>query len=117
MKCTAIINRLEINGWLRFKPGVSGKLRAKQIFVRKGRLFSGTETEFTPEGTVHTIELHGERGDPTLYFDPNIEPGNKVIAVTGKLELFGQPKTPWVRLTQNAKKGDKKICVEKIEKW
>lgn len=114
---TAILDKLEINGWVQFSNTTSATLKARQVFVRKGKLVSGSAANPTDSGIKHTVELHGERGDNTLYFDPNIEPGNKVLAVTGMLEMYGAPKTPWVKLTRSANAGDTQLYLEKVEGW
>jgi hypothetical protein len=114
---TAKLGRLEVNGHLSFKEDMTAKLRAHLIFVRRGKLISGSATKRTPSGITHTVELFGERDDVTLYFDPNIEPGNKVLAVTGQLEMFGAEKTAWVRLTADVEKGATTLQVEQVENW
>jgi hypothetical protein len=37
------------------------------------------------------IRLHGNFGGKALLIDNNIDASNKVLAVTGGIELFGQP--------------------------
>jgi len=43
--------------------------------------------------------LHGSRNDNSLLIDEYIDASNKVMAVTGGLELIGKtPSTVWTRL-------------------
>ena len=65
-------------------------LRSYLIFVRKGDLVVGTQAK--PFNATMTFELHGERKDKDIYFHNSIfEGGNKVIANTGNMTMYGKP--------------------------
>ena len=55
------------------------------------------------------IILHGTYGDRTLVID-DIDASNKVLAVTGGIELYGNPPaTTWTRLAAYADAGSTTI--------
>lgn len=82
-----ILNYLHINGILRFDPDRDDTvLQAHYIWVSQGILQAGTEDE--PYTSNINIILHGEKDDNYLVLDPAAS-GNKMLAVTGGLELYG----------------------------
>jgi parallel beta-helix repeat protein len=100
---TPILRSLEINGRLTVKNNATSyKLQSYLIYVRKGELIIGTE-ESPHLGNVEIV-LYGDRSDKDIYFNENMfEGGNKGIAVTGKLRMYGQPVgTKWTRLATTA---------------
>jgi hypothetical protein len=64
------------------------------------------------------IELHGQHQDDTLLIDEFIDAGNKVLAVTGGLELYGKaPDTVWTRLGAEVDTGDTQMTVLSASGW
>jgi len=56
------------------------------------------------------IILHGTYGDRALVIDDKIDASNKVLAVTGGIELYGNPPaTTWTRLAAYADAGSTTI--------
>jgi len=101
-----VLKTLEVNGRLTVEnDGGSYSIEAFMIYVRRGELIVGTEEEpFI--GTV-TFTLHGTRSDKDTYFhDKMFEGGNKVIANTGKLRMYGKTVgLKWTRLAAKALAG------------
>jgi hypothetical protein len=62
-------------------------LKAKQIWIRGGKVIAGKFGSPYPKKI--RIELHGAHDSEALLIDEFIDAGNKVLAVTGGLELFG----------------------------
>ena len=60
-------------------------IEANIIWV-KGKLKAGTASSPFPHKL--TIKMYGEKSDPKLVID-DFESGNKLIAVTGSLILYG----------------------------
>jgi len=107
-----VLRSLEINGRLTIKnDGETYNLQSYLVYVRSGELIVGTEEEpFT--GTA-LFTLHGDRSSLDVYFhDKMFEAGNKVIANTGKLRMYGKPvETKWTRLAAKAEAGTKTIVL------
>jgi hypothetical protein len=82
-----------------------------------GTLESGTALVPTPAGIKHEILLHGVRDSDPLFFDSLVEGGNKVLAITGKLNLYGAVKTGWTHLVENAYPGDTLIKLDGTSGW
>ena len=62
--------------------------------------------------------MHGTHDSESLLIDEFIDAGNKVLAVTGGLELFGQtPNTIWTRLTEEVDAGATSISVLSADGW
>ena len=96
---TPILKSLEINDCLTIKnDGNSYNLRSYLIYVRKRQLTLDTEEE--PLEKNVTVTLYGDRADKDVYFNGKMfGGGNKGIAVTGTLKMFGKPvATKWTRL-------------------
>ena len=111
-----IINTLEINGRLTFKAKSNLHLRAKHIFVRAGELIIGNET--APFEGNAKITLFGEKANQHIVFEKNVEAGNKVIANTGLIKMYGLPRPiTMTRLTKTANPGDKSIHIEPNLDW
>lgn len=107
-----VLKTLEINGRLTIQnDGGNYHLQAYLIYVRKGELIVGTkDVPFT--GTMK-FTLHGTRANKDVYFhDKMFEGGNKVIANTGKLEMWGKTVgLKWTRLATTASAGAKTITL------
>ena len=64
-----------------------------------------------------TIELMGNKNDAGYVFTPDLA-GNKIMVITGKLELYGKPpSTPWTKLKAFAYAGDTSITVQSAGGW
>jgi hypothetical protein len=73
---------------------------------------AGNETN--PYKKKIEITLTGKKESPVLQIDQYTDGGNKVLAVAGKLLLYGMEKTnPFMRLGRFAKKGQTQIELEK----
>ena len=81
-----------------------------------GNLTTGNATlEFTKN---LKIILYGNKSSDYLIVDPDVEAGNKVIVVTGTLELIGKmPKTVQTRLKESINPGARSMKVESYEDW
>jgi hypothetical protein len=88
------------------------RLTASTIYITKGRLIAGNETH--PYKKKIEITITGRKESPALQIDQYTEGGNKVLAVTGKLLLYGAEKnSPYLRLGKFAKKGQTQIELER----
>lgn len=111
-----VFQLVRVNGNLTFATDKDLHFRAKHIFVRGGNLILGTPEE--PLTNQVIIELQGEKNAETIVYDNAVEAGNKLIAVTGRLEAYGVPRTgKWTRLTQPALKGENTFVVETGLDW
>ena len=107
-----VFKSIEVNGRLTFEnDGGDYQIQSNLIFVRKGELIVGTETE--PYTGNAKFILHGQRSDRDIYFhDKMFEGGNKVIANTGKLNFYGAPvDVKFTRLAAKANVGDTTITL------
>ena len=84
---TPVLNYLEVNGNLIFDNTQNITLESKYIWVKKGTIRVGSET--LPYNKNANIILHGRRDDFQMVIDKSAS-GNKMLAVTGGLELYGQ---------------------------
>ena len=99
---TAILNRLDIYGTLKFVDGSASVLRATHIHVaaETGRLEAGTVQN--PFVSLARIQLFGNRYTPPYPSSGGL--GSKFIGVFGELSLVGTPLAPslgtqtWSRL-------------------
>ena len=87
-------------------------LQAFGIWVRAGELNVGTEDE--PFDSTVEIRLHGNNRSPTEFvFAPQIPVNNKHLIVTGKLNMFGIPRTKRVtRLLDSALPNQTNLILE-----
>ena len=109
---TPLLRSLEINGRLTVKNSENEYvLKSYLIWVRSGELIVGTEE--TPFMGNVTFELHGDKSSSDVYFhDEMFEAGNKVIANTGKLRMYGKNVgTKWTRLAETAQAGQSYIIL------
>lgn len=99
-----IFNNTQINGKLTFKNETNIHFKARHLFVRYGHLEIGNETH--PFNGSVKITLYGEKDFEHMAFDNAIEAGNKIIANTGLIKMYGQPRTGILtRLTAECSKG------------
>lgn len=109
---TPVFRSIEINGRLTIlNDGKTYNLHSYLIYVRKGELIVGTADKPITGKVIFT--LHGTRADKDIYFtDKMFEAGNKVIANTGLLNMYGKHvTTKWTRLAQSAPKGQNWILL------
>ena len=82
-----VLNYLEINGNLIFDNSQNITLQGQYIWVKKGTIRIGSVD--MPYSQYANIILHGEKSDFQMVIDKSAS-GNKILAVTGGLELYGQ---------------------------
>ena len=86
-----IYRYVQINGRLTFKQDAPKlHLRAYYLFVRTGELLIGNETN--PFLGNATITLFGMKADEQIVYENAIEAGNKVLANTGIMSIYGRPR-------------------------
>lgn len=101
---TPIFKSLTINGRLSFMRGMESiHLRTKQIFVRAGEFFIGSEEE-PFEGSA-LITLHGMQDEETLVFSGSISAGNKILATVGDIKFYGTARDQRSRLMKTVYMG------------
>ena len=114
-----VFKSIEINGRLTIQnDGSTYNLQSYLIYVRKGELIVGTEEEPLTGKAIFT--LHGSRDDRDIYFhDKMFEGGNKVIANTGKLRMYGKTvDLKWTHLAATAPAGQNFIMLaEEPTSW
>jgi len=111
------VGSLTIDGSLRLDDRISEfNIEAGFIWVRGGKLAIGySDNRYT--GKL-TITLTGTMNSPDVVIDSFANVGNKVIAVTGRLELFGSTvESKYTRLTANVKPGDNSLTVISSNGW
>lgn len=107
---------VRVNGNLEFARDKDLQFNCKHMFIRGGNLQLGTLEE--PLTNEVSIMLHGEKNAETIVYDNAVEAGNKLIAVTGRLEAYGVPRTgKLTRLVEPALKGDSSFVVEPGLDW
>jgi hypothetical protein len=85
---TPVYRLVRINGILNFKTDIDIKFNAKHIFVRAGTLNIGSKEKPYEKNCV--IKLHGEKNAKMIVYDEAIEAGNKLIANTNKIFIYGK---------------------------
>ena len=110
-----ILGTVKINGILKFDATRDNKFEAHYIWINQGSLEVGkSNLPFTKKAN---IILHGNKEDSYMVIDPDAS-GNKMLAVTGSLELYGKvPSTVWTRMTQTASAGQSVINVQSTSGW
>ena len=102
---TAILNRLDIFGTLRFLDTADRTLEAHFVHVaaETGALYVGTEA--APFQHTAKLRIHGARSSPVY---PNSGLGSKFIAIFGMAEFIGRsrPSRVFTALLRDAKAGD-----------
>ena len=110
-----VLDYLEVNGNLVFDNTQNLTLQSHYIWVNKGTIRIGSES--MPYSQTANIVLHGEKNDFQMVIDKSAS-GNKILAVTGGLELYGQEHaTSWTKLTRTALVGDNQIAVSSNIGW
>lgn len=114
---TPVFNSLSIVGTLMFdKAQAHTKLKSKSIYVKGGVLKAGEPN--APFAQKITIEIHGERTNPTVLVDDHVDGGNKNLIVTGELSLYGvTPAVVMTRLAAYADKGANTVTVTDNVDW
>ena len=104
-----------IQGILNFDRSRDNVFQAKKIWVQKGKIKIGSaDKPFTMKAN---IILHGNKDDRYMVVDADAS-GNKMLAVTGELEFYGNPPdTIWTRLTETAAAGATQIKVAEAVDW
>lgn len=112
-----VYNFVTVNGWLTFDNEKGNlHLKAKHIFVRAGQINVGSAT--TPFKSQAQITLHGEKESAATVYDNFIEAGNKVLANTGRIKMFGKPRANKMsRLRAPVLKGASSFTVEAGLDW
>ena len=96
-----IYNYVQINGRVTFKQDAPKlRLNAKYIFVRTGELLVGNATD--PFQGDAQITLYGEKNNQHIVYDNAIEAGNKILANTGLLSIYGKRRISRTRLLKSA---------------
>lgn len=111
------VNSLTLDGTLRFDESrAQTTLSASYIWARGGKLAAGLLAQPFPN-KINIILTGGLLAD-NVVIDPFANVGNKVLAVTGRVELFGiAPGTKFTRLTANAAVGATVITVAAATDW
>ena len=84
-------------------------LHTKILYVWAGELLIGNATH--PYNGNATIKLYGLPNDETIAFSPEIETGNKVLAIVGTVKFYGKNRDRMSRLRATSFKNDKIITV------
>lgn len=85
---TPNLNSLTINGRLQFmQNGTDVHLKSRQIFVRAGEFWIGSEEK--PFESQATITLLGNQDDETLVLSGTVSAGNKILATTNSVKFVG----------------------------
>lgn len=107
-----IFNMITINGILTFREeSVRLHLNAKHIYVKAGQLRIGNATH--PHKYDAQITLHGEKKNANVSMKGSIEPGEKILANTGKISLYGLKRNKTIsRLVREANHDDMSLYVE-----
>lgn len=112
---TPILARLEINGRLTFKSDMDVHLRSKLIWVRQGELFIGNQG--APYEMQGKITLFGSATSESLAISPSVTAGNKVLANTGTISVYGKERSRVSRLLLPANAGDTTLYLEGGLDW
>ena len=90
-------------------------MRAYNIWVRAGTLNIGTEEE--PFQNNVLLQLLGDDMTGFWAFGFGHDAGNKNLVVTGKVNIWGKPRSRGSRLLRHAIAGETEIQVEKDLDW
>lgn len=115
---TPLLWSLTINGRLSFQNNtepMNQTLHSHTIYVRAGELLVGAEDQ--PYNGIATVKLWGNVDSEALAFSMAIEGGNKVLAVVGKLAMYGKERDQRSRLRETVHGGDSTFKVEAGLDW
>lgn len=114
---TPILESLVINGRLTFLDFEDRNihLKSKWIFVRAGELFIGTAEQ--PFSNEARITLYGDQDEETLILSGTVSAGNKILATSNDVRMFGKPRDRMSRLRAEAVQGEDTIIVEEGLDW
>ena len=116
---TPKLKSLTIHGRLSFKDDPTNlpsiKLQSHWIYVTVGELIIGSEEK--PFLQNAQIKLLGLTDSDTLTLDGSIKAGNKVLATSGKVAMFGKQRHSMSRLEETVKTGDTIIKVAADTDW
>lgn len=111
----APLNNLTIDGNLIADDTRDVNITANFIWIRAGNLSAGSSAN--PFTHKLTIQVNGQKTDTARLIDP-IVTGNKLIVVTGFLNLYASPpKSVITTLTQTAFSGSSTIYVDDSTDW
>jgi hypothetical protein len=111
-----IYRYVQINGRVTFKQDAPIlHFRAKYLFVRMGELIIGNETN--PYLGNATITLYGNKEDEQIVYENAIEGGNKVLANTATIRMYGKPRKTRTRLMRTIFPGNTSFTVEAGLDW
>lgn len=68
-------------------------------------------------GDEARITLYGEKEADSIVYDNAIEAGNKILANTALISMYGNPRKHRTRLLQTVEKGETSILIEKGLGW
>ena len=87
------LKSLTVEGKLTFKnDGTDRHIKVYNFWVKKGEVNVGTPEE--PWQGTFRITLLGTNREKYFAFDRTIEAGNKNLVVTGKMNMYGIPRSP-----------------------
>ena len=113
---TTNLGTLTVDGLMMFESSGPLRLKAERIWVRDGKLLAGNATN-AYENPIEIILLGGKTAND-LVIDSFIESGNKILAVTGEMNLYGKiPKTAYTRLTRSISIGTDVIDLLEAVDW
>jgi hypothetical protein len=113
---TPILNMLRINGRLTFNDSMpSLQIHAKYVFVKAGELLIGNETNPFPGSAK--IVLYGAQEDQYTVISDATQAGNKILANTNIVKIYGKPRSKLGRLNAEVQKGANTIKVETGLDW
>ena len=84
---TANLGTLTIDGYMTFESNNILRLQAERIWVRDGKVEAGNATN--PYIDSIEITLLGGKSSDDLVIDSFINSGNKILAITGEMNLYG----------------------------
>ena len=111
-----IYRYVQINGRVTFKTDAPKlHLRAKYLYVRMGELLIGSQDQ--PFAGQALITLFGMKQDQHIVYENAIEAGNKILANTALISMWGQQRGSRTRLFKTVMPNDQNITVETGLDW
>ena len=115
---TPKLNSLSINGRLSFiqrEETPSIHVFTNNIFVRAGELLIGTAEEPFLGNAI--ITLTGDTESDTVNLGGTVEGGNKILAITNHVAIYGKPRTTMSRLLVSVYRDTDQIIVDPEVDW